>query len=74
VLSGSGRLVSFSIIVGGADGAIHDAASIITSAAFNVLAVTKNTIGIYQVGMQFTYGLVVKPGAGQSVAITYSVN
>lgn len=33
-----------------------------------------NTVGTYEIGAQFSYGLYVSPGTGQSVAVTYSLD
>lgn len=75
VIAGSGRLVSFSTTVAGsAAGLIHNAASTSLASASNALVATPTTIGVYHVGVQFTGGLVIAPGTGQSVNVTYSMD
>jgi len=73
VLSGAGYLVRYSILVAGAAGTINNANSTASSSSTNALCVTQATVGIFNVGMPFTNGLVVNPGAGQSVAVVYAV-
>lgn len=75
VVAGAGRLVGVSIIVAGtASGLIHNAATAGAAAASNALVVTPVTIGFYQVGQRFTNGLVIVPGTGQSINVTYSTD
>lgn len=73
VVSGSGYLVRYSILVAGADGTIHNANSIANATAANALCVSQATIGVFDAGLVFTNGLVIKPGAGQSLNVTYTV-
>ena len=73
VVSGSGYLVRYSILVAGVAGTIHNANSIANAAATNALCVSQATTGVFSAGMAFTNGLVIKPGAGQSVNVTYSM-
>jgi len=73
VINGSGYLVRYSILVAGAAGTINNANSVANSSSSNALCATQATVGIFNVGMPFVNGLVVKPGTGQSVAVTYSV-
>lgn len=72
VVAGAGRLVSASVTVGGsANGTINNSATVGGAGAGNVLASIPDVIGIYPLGQQFTYGLVVTPGSGQSLNVTY---
>lgn len=72
IFVGSGRLVNFSVVVAGsANGLIYNA-STDTPLASQALCATPNTIGIYPCGQVFTSGLVIEPGAGQSINVTYS--
>lgn len=74
VVTGPGTLVNFCVTVAGsAAGTINNAPSTGTTAASNVLVATPNTVGITQVGVAFNRGLVVSPGTGQSVNVTYSL-
>lgn len=75
VFSGPGRLVSYSITVkGSAAGTIYNSPTTGGVSASNALIVTTATqeVGVYQVGVHFSNGLVVSPGTGQSINITYS--
>jgi hypothetical protein len=73
VFVGSGRLVNFAVLVAGsANGFIHNASTAGGVTAANALCATPNTVGVYQCGQIFTNGLVIDPGAGQSVNVTYS--
>lgn len=40
----------------------------------NQLCAIPNTVGTYEIGAQFSSGLYVTPGTGQSVAVTYSLD
>ena len=74
IATGKGRLVSFSVVVAGsAAGTINNAAVTSSVASGNALVATPNTIGTYQCGCNFTTGLIVTPGTGQSVNVTYSL-
>lgn len=73
IFAGRGRLVSFAVVVpGSASGTIHNSATAGGISASNALCATPNTIGIYPSGQIFTNGLVIDPGAGQSINVTYS--
>lgn len=71
VITGSGRLVSMTVIVGGSAGAIYNSATVAAAVAANELAVIPTTVGVVQLGMEFNAGLVVSPGSGQTCVITY---
>lgn len=72
IVSGSGRLVNFSVVVAGAAGTIYNA-NALSPAASAALAAVPAVVGIYPAGLFFTNGLVVSPGSGQSVNVTYSI-
>ena len=73
VITGSGRLISFSVVVAGsANGLIYNAGTPSGGAAANTLVATPTTVGVYAANMVFTDGLVVVPGTGQSINVTYS--
>lgn len=72
VVTGQGRLCRFTVTVAGAAGTIHDAATIATAAATNVIAVVPATVGVYEISCPYIYGLVYKPGAGQTASIIFS--
>jgi hypothetical protein len=70
---GSGYLVNFSVVVAGSTaGTINNANSIASVAAANALCVVPNSVGITKAGQIFSSGIVVTPGTGQSINITYS--
>lgn len=73
IITGRGRLISFSVVVAGSgNGFIYNSGTTGSVPATAALVATPNTIGIYPVNMIFTNGLVVVPGAGQSINVTYS--
>ena len=73
VVTGAGRLVSISVVeAGSASGKIHDASTVAGATAANAMAGIPNTVGVHMAGTVFTDGIVVIPGSGQSVCVTYS--
>jgi hypothetical protein len=75
VVTGRGYLVAFSVTVAGtASGTVSNAQSAALVTAGNALCAVPNTIGIYPCGLVFTDGLVITPGTGQSMNVTYSLD
>jgi len=73
IFIGAGYLVNFSVVVAGsASGTINNANAVASATAANVLCAIPATVGITKVGQVFSSGLVVTPGTGQSVNVTYS--
>lgn len=73
IASGSGRLVNVYVITAGSTaGSINDAASVAAATTGNTLFSVPNTVGITQVNIPYSSGLVVQPGTGQVINITYS--
>ena len=72
IFVGQGYLVNFSVIVAGAAGVIYDFNSTSSPPAADALCATPATVGVFKTGQVFTTGLVVVPGAGQSINVTYS--
>jgi len=73
IYAGTGYLVSFSVIVAGSTaGTISNAGTTATVSAANALCAIPATVGIVKVGQIFSKGLVVTPGTGQSINVTYS--
>lgn len=67
----AGRVASVSVIVAGsAAGHIYDGA--IVAATTKPLYVIPNTVGIFVVNMPASFGIVVVPGTGQTVTVSYS--
>ena len=58
------------VLTAGAAGAIYDAAATGTATAGRQIAVIPATIGMFPLNFPCTSGVVVAPGAGQSLAIT----
>lgn len=73
VFTGKGYLVNVSVVVGGsASGLIYDFNSTTSPPANKALAAAPTTIGVYKLGQIFNNGLVISPGTGQSLNVTYS--
>jgi hypothetical protein len=71
VQSGQGRLARVIVTVSGsADGAIYDASS--ASATTNKVYLIPKDHGVYVVNVPINNGIVVVPGTGQTVAVSYS--
>lgn len=71
VQSGAGRVATVSVTVAGsAVGKIYDANS--ATSTTNPVYVIPNTVGVVFVNMPVGIGLVVAPGTGQSVTVSYS--
>jgi hypothetical protein len=75
IIAGNGYLVSYSVVVkGSVDGFIYNSSTVAGIAASNALCNTdKTTAGVYKVGLVFNQGLVIAPGTGQSINVTYFV-
>lgn len=74
ITAGPGRLLSFVVTVAGsATGSIYNTASPTGGTASNTLVAIPNTVGIYECNLIFNAGLVVEPGTGQSVNVSYRV-
>ena len=70
---GAGTVASVSVIVAGTTaGTVNDAATTGAAAAANQIATIPNAVGIYMLGFPFVNGLVVVPGTGQTVAVSYN--
>lgn len=75
IYNGPGYLVSVSVVVAGTtNGTAYNFASATSPAASSALMKIGNTVGIYTAGFQFSSGLVIEPGTGQSIVVTYSVD
>ncbi len=74
ILGKAGRVAQISVIVAGSDdGAIYDTNDTATAAIGNQVYVIPHTRGVHVVNMPGNAGMVVAPGTGQTVAISYSV-
>lgn len=75
IATGSGRLVNISVIVAGTTvGKANNAQIVANITTGNAIVTIPNTIGVYQCGCNFTNGLIITPGTGQSVNVTYSLS
>jgi hypothetical protein len=71
VSTGQGRVASISVTVAGsADGMIYDSSA--TGSLVNSLSVIDNVLGVTVVNMPYNNGLVVVPGTGMTVVVSYS--
>lgn len=72
VKSGQGRVCSVSVIVAGSTvGAIYDASSASNTNSAQIYTIPM-TVGTVVVNMPVALGIVVIPGTGQTVAVSYS--
>lgn len=72
IIAGTGKVLSFCVTVAGTtNGTINNSATTGGAAAANVLAAIPNTIGVTLCNLMFTDGIVIVPGTGQSVNVTY---
>lgn len=71
IQSGQGRVARVSVVVAGsAAGSIYDASS--SAATTDKIASIPNTLGVIEINLPVNNGIVVAPGTGQTVAISYS--
>lgn len=71
VQTGQGRVARVSVVVAGsAAGAVYDATD--ASATTNQIAVLPTTVGVIEINLPVNNGIVVAPGTGQTIAISYS--
>ncbi len=70
VKTGNGRIAMISVTTAGAVGAVYDTndATLTNRQIYAIPA----TIGAFFVNLPFSYGLVVAPGAGQIVTVSWS--
>jgi hypothetical protein len=72
IYTGIGYLVNFSVVVAGTTAGKISNASAASPAASTALCVVPTTVGVFKTGQVFTTGIVVTPGTGQSINVTYS--
>ena len=75
VTTGAGTLLGYSVTIAGTTaGTINDATTTAGAIASNTLVVVPTTTGFASgINIAFNQGLVIVPGAGQSVNVTYSL-
>lgn len=71
IKAGPGRVATIVVTTAGTtDGYIYDATN--SNATINKIYVIPNTVGATFVNMPVNLGLVVSPGSGQIIAVSYS--
>jgi hypothetical protein len=71
VSSTQGRIASVSVVVAGStDCMIYD--NNVVGSLVNALAVIDNVIGVKVINMPYNSGLIVVPGTGMTVVVSYS--
>ncbi len=69
---GQCRLARVSVVVAGTTpGSVNDAATVAAAAPANQVCAIPNTAGSFLVDFPMLSGIVVTPGTGQTVAVTY---
>ena len=71
VFTGAGRLVKVSIIAAGSGGSVCYDANRLTDLSAP-LHTSIGSVGVYEIGIPFSNGLLVVPGSGQTVTVVYS--
>ena len=73
VIDGVGYIVKLSVIVPGtSSGIIYDQVSTSAGTSAEYLAAIPNTIGVFELHLRYSLGIIVAPGYGQTVLISYS--
>jgi hypothetical protein len=73
VKASPGFVVRISVIATSSTaGSIHDVLTVGAAATANEIAVIPATVGTYSIEFPASTGIVVKPGSGQTVAISYN--
>lgn len=70
--TGQAWVARVSVIVAGAAGTIYDANTVASAITGQRLCIIPATVGIHDILMPVTRGIVVKPGAGQIVSVSYT--
>jgi len=67
-----GRIAKVSVLVAGSGaGSVNDCATTGAAATANELAVIPQTVGVFDIDMPCSTGIVVVPGTGQTLAVSY---
>lgn len=59
------------IVAGSGAGTLHDAATVAAAATANEIFAIPTTAGSYEIDFPCANGIVVKPGTGQTIAVSY---
>jgi len=69
---GAGRVAKVSVVVAGsAAGSVNDCATTGAAASSNEIAPLPTTAGPIELGFAYSTGLVIVPGTGQTIAVSY---
>ena len=72
VKTGTGRVARINVLIAGSGtGSVFDAATIGTAATANQIAVIPATVGTYDIDFPVSNGIVLAPGTGQTLVISY---
>ena len=71
VAAGAQRIVRFVVTTAGAAGALYDASTTGGASAASLIAVMPATVGIYDLNFPVASGVLVVPGSGQVVSVSY---
>jgi hypothetical protein len=73
VSAAPGRVVTISVVIlGTTTGSIWDANSFVSATPARLIMTIPMAVGVYKLDMPVAYGIVVTPGTGMTVAISYS--
>jgi len=73
VSTAAGRAVNIVVCVAGSTtGSVWDASSTATATSSRLLYTIPTAVGVYVVNMPVAYGIVVTPGTGMTIAVSYS--
>jgi hypothetical protein len=72
IATGSGRLVTVSVIISGTGGKIYDSSTVVGATDANAIYAIPNSVGATTVNFPFFSGLVIRPAAGSIISISYS--
>ena len=69
---GQAWVARVSVLVGGAVGTIYDANTVASAITGQRVCIIPTTVGIHEIFMPVTRGIVVVPGAGQIVSVSFT--
>lgn len=73
VVAGVGRVARVSVTtVGSTAGVINDSLTTAGTSSSNVIAAIPMAVGVYEIDFPFYSGLVITPGTGQVISVTYT--
>jgi hypothetical protein len=73
IKASNGNIATVSVVVAGtAAGSIHDAATVAAAVTANQVAALPATAGPLAINFPVTSGIVVKPGTGQTIAVSWT--